>query len=113
LTNSYSLNVLDEFTLSGGQDFYLKLNVYDQSGGIVNLTNYTSTLKIAAFGEQFTILTTITGIIGTNSITYIIPSATSATWLNKKYIYQPTIINTTTSKHYIPKQGCFVVVQEN
>jgi len=112
LTNLYSLNTLDEFTLSGGQDFYLTLNVFDQSGGVVDLTNYTSTLKIAVFGEPYTILTTITGSISGNSFVYIIPTATTDTWLNKKYIYQATMINTTTSKHYVPKTGTFLVVQE-
>jgi len=110
--NSYSLNIVDEFVLDGGQDFYLTVNVFDKDGGVIDLTNYTSTLLIAEFGNPTILLTTITGIMGTNSITYIIPESDSVDWTNKKYIYQPKITNTITSKTYKPKQGCFLVRQE-
>ena len=112
LDTSYSLNVLDEFVLQGGEDFYLKINVFDKNGGAKDLTNHTSTLSIAFLGEETTLLATITGIVRENSVTYIIPASTSSTWSNKKYIYQPNIVNTLTSKTYIPKQGCFLVRQE-
>lgn len=113
MTNNLdSLIFLDEFTLNGGQDFYLKINMFDKDGGILDLTNYTSTLLIAEFGNPTILLSTITGIMGTNNITYIIPSAESDNWTNKKYIYQQKLINTITSKTFKPKQGCFLVVQE-
>ena len=106
-----SENVLDEFTIMGGNDFEFTLNTLNVFGSEFSLSGATCTLVIALLGQPNIILETLTGSITLqNIVKYTLLGTTTDTWIDGKYIYQPIIVRS--GKTYRPKQGSFMLVQQ-
>ena len=102
---------LDEFTVAGGNSFTIRFHVLDKDGIPMDLTDCTTSLKIAKFGEIRELIEDVSGTIDipSSEVRYILTGILTSS-LSGKYVYQSII--ETPSTTIVPKQGCFLVISE-
>ena len=82
---------LDEFTVVGGNSFTIRFHVLDKDGIPIDLTDCTTSLKIAKFGEVRVLIDEITGTVDVPSseVRYVL-TGTLTSSLSGKYITNPS-----------------------
>jgi len=113
-TNSFGniiANDLEEIQMIAGDEQTLVYTIYNNEGGLVDLTSATCSVSIFKYGDPANLLLSLPGVITPlptiGEFTAEFPSASSV-GLSGVYQHQPKIIDYLGSRH-IPSQGKIVI----